>query len=399
MSRRTLAPAVLLALAGALVAAGAVALLYDVGGGLQALAILAPLGVATVLAASVLVDRRARLGGLRRQAAALAVLAAAQLGAAVLGFIAVMFISGHDGVLTVLVVLYGGAIAAWAVRLVARGAMADLDAVRGTLAAVGDGRRDVRTAVQGGGELAQLAAEVDRMVMRLDAEETARRGMMAAVSHDLRTPITSLRLLAEAIDDEIVPAAERREYVARMGTHLRALGVLIDDLFELTRLERREVAIDGRPVMLDALVREAVEAMRPQATARMVDVRAEVPEVLMAARGEPDQLLRVLFNLMQNAIRHTPADGHVVVRAEGVQGGVEVEVQDTGTGIAAADRAHVFEPFYRGDAARGADAGSGLGLAISRAIVEAHGGRIWLGPSEPGTRVRFRLPLADPEWA
>ena len=103
----------------------------------------------------------------------------------------------------------------------------------------------------------------------------------------------------------------------------------------------------------------------------------------------------MLFNLIQNAIRHTPADGSVVVRAEPVDAGIEVEIADSGEGIAPEEREHVFTAFYRGgaDAARTGD-GAGLGLAVSRAIVEAHGGRIWLADSPRGARVRFSLPIA-----
>jgi signal transduction histidine kinase len=104
----------------------------------------------------------------------------------------------------------------------------------------------------------------------------------------------------------------------------------------------------------------------------------------------PEQIQRVLFNLIQNAIRHTPADGSVTVRAEVAGGAVQVEVADTGTGIAEADRERIFEAFFQGGARSNGSAG--LGLAISRAIVEAHGGRIWLGPSADGTSIRFTLP-------
>jgi signal transduction histidine kinase len=258
---------------------------------------------------------------------------------------------------------------------------------------VGDGRRDVRTEVRGSDEIARLAADVDAMVARLDAEERARRDLVAAVSHDLRTPITALRLLADAIDDELVDPETRREYAARMGTHVRALGALIDDLFELTRIERGELGWSMEQVRLDLLVQETVEAMRPAADAGAVAVPAGPLGEAATARANAERLQRVLFNLIQNAIRHTPPDGSVTVRAEPVDGAVEIEVADTGPGIPAADRRRVFEPFFRGDPAR-TDAGAGLGLAISRAIVEAHGGRIWLVDSTVGTRVRFRLPAA-----
>ena len=122
---------------------------------------------------------------------------------------------------------------------------------------------------------------------------------------------------------------------------------------------------------------------------------AEVSALLQPARANPEKLQRVLFNLIQNAIRHTPADGSVVVRAEPIADRIEIEIADSGTGIALDEREHVFTAFYRGgaDAARTGN-GAGLGLAVSRAIVEAHGGQIWLPDSELGTRVRFSLPVS-----
>ena len=132
--------------------------------------------------------------------------------------------------------------------------------------------------------------------------------------------------------------------------------------------------------------------MRPAADAGSVAVRAHLNGSVGCSRGNREQLSRVLFNLIQNAIHHTPPDGSVTVRVEDAGGGVEIEVADTGAGIAAEQRDRVFEPFYRGDAARQSP-GAGLGLAISRAIVEAHGGSIWLEDATVGTRVRFRLPV------
>src|SRR5205085_5323664 len=125
------------------------------------------------------------------------------------------------------------------------------------------------------------------------------------------------------------------------------------------------------------LVDEIAAAMRVEVDAKGVAVRTEVAAELGVAHADPEKLQRVMFNLIQNAIRHTPADGSVTVRAESAGDWVEVEVADTGEGIPADQRAEVFDPFVRADDARGGE-GAGLGLAISRAIVEAHGGRIWL---------------------
>ena len=382
-------------LAFAVAVAGLVSLValarYDGHAALTTFEILAPLGCAAVLVAHGLARGRERVGSLRRQFAVVSTVAVVQLVAAVVLFVDQMFVSGHDAFFAVLAAVYATALTAWAVRLLGRRALDDVDAVRATLASVGEGRRDVRTGVRGRDEIARLAADVDAMVARLAAEEQARRGLIAAVSHDLRTPITALRLLADAIDDGVVDAETRREYAARMGTHVRALGALIDDLFELTRLESGDLTWTMERVPVDALLQETVEAMRPAAEADGVTVTAELGASIAAARANPEKLQRVLFNLIQNAIRHTPPDGSVTVRAESVGDGVEIEVADTGAGIATEHRARVFEPFYRADGAR-SDAGAGLGLAVSRAIVEAHGGTIWLEEATVGARVRFRLP-------
>ena len=122
----------------------------------------------------------------------------------------------------------------------------------------------------------------------------------------------------------------------------------------------------------------------------------EVAPDLPPARANAEKLQRVLFNLIQNAIRHTPADGSVTVRASVVDDGVQIEVADTGTGIGVGDRHRVFEAFYRGGPAASRPAGgAGLGLAISRAIVEAHGGRMWIADSRVGAHVRFTIPIVD----
>ncbi len=381
----------------AVVVAGLAAAGYGSAAGRSTLLILLPLGAATVFAGHAIVAARGRIGGLRRQFALLAAVAAAQLAVAVALFVQLMFVSGHDAFFTALIAAYAGALALWAGRLLGRRALADVDAVRATLEAVGQGRRDVRTSLGGRDELARLGADVDAMVVTLDGEERARRGLIAAVSHDLRTPLTSLRLLVDAIDDDLVTdPAMRREYLARISTNVHALSALIDDLFELSRLESGDIRWTMERVELGELVAETIEAMRPHAEAGAVAVRAELAPRLAAAQANPEQIQRVLFNLIQNAIRHTPADGSVVVRAAPAdQDAIEVEVADSGPGIGGDERDRIFEPFFQGgERAARSDGGAGLGLAISRAIVEAHGGRIWLADAESGTVVRFRLRCA-----
>ncbi len=384
-------------------AAGAVALTVAVAaaaaigyGGHAAVvsgAILLPLGLATVAGTHLLARNRHRIGGLRRQFVVVAALASAQLALAVGLFVELMFVSGHDAFFTALVALYTGAVAMWAARLLGLHALDDVAAVRHTLGTVVAGRRDVRTGVVGRDELAALAADVDTMIERLDGEERARTQLIAAVSHDLRTPLTSLQLLAEALGDDLFEPDRHRAALDRMTTNVRALSTLIDDLFELTRLQSGDLSWTLEQIRLDELVAETVEAMRPQASNHAVAVTADLPARLGTARANPEQLQRVLFNLIQNAIHHTPADGSVTVRASREDAGVLIEVADTGAGIAGTDRDRVFDAFVRAgrDASR-TDRGAGLGLAISRAIVEAHGGRIWVDDAPVGTSVRFTLP-------
>jgi signal transduction histidine kinase len=334
----------------ALTAAGA-GIAHGADSAVAVLEYLGPVAVATVIAVLLVADR---VSGLKRQLIAAGVITGVGLGVSVLLFVETMYISGHDALYTMLLAGYGLLIGGWSAWLL--------------------GRRAVRG---------------------LADAERARRDLIAAVSHDLRTPITSLRLLAEAVDDDIVDADTRHEYLRRMTTHVHALSAMIADLFELSRLEAGDIRWSMQRVRLDALVAETVDALRPHADAGGVAVRTELDPVLHAASAHPEQLQRVLFNLIQNAIRHTPTDGSVVVRAESTDDEVQIEVADTGEGIPDADRDRVFDAFFRSgaQAARG-DTGAGLGLAISRAIVEAHGGRIWLAGSGPGTRIRFSLPAA-----
>jgi signal transduction histidine kinase len=339
-------------------------------------------------------------GTLPRQFALTVAIAVAPVLVALIVIGLLMVVSGHGAALVAAIVIAAGALAVLAAMLVADGILGDVESIRDGLTAVGRGERDVQIRTAARDELSELAGAANMMIGRLKAEEAARdqsdaarRDLMAAVSHDLRTPITSLRLLAEAVDDEVVDGELRRSYIERMRTHIDALSALIDDLFELSRLEAGDINWSLERVPLGELVGETVEAMRVQADRKGVAVVAEVPPALGPARANPEKLQRVLFNLIQNAIRHTPADGSVVVRAEPVEDRIEIEVADTGDGIEPGDRESVFEAFYRADASRTSD-GAGLGLAVSRAIVEAHGGRIWLPETPVGTRVRFSVPAA-----
>ena len=273
-----------------------------------------------------------------------------------------MVISDHAVLLVSAIVIGAGVLAVIGAWLVSRALVADLDAIRDGLEAVGAGEREIVITTSANDELGQVANAANSMIARLageeaarDRSEAARHQLVASVSHDLRTPITSLRLLADAIGDDIVAGEQRRSYLRRMGTHIDALSALIDDLFELSRLEAGDIGWSLEQLAVGDLVDEAVDAMRAQAEAKGVRVAINMAPELSPARGNPEKLQRVLFNLIQNAIRHTPADGSVVVRAQPTPARASRSRSPTpARGSPPAEREHVFSPFYRGgaDAAR-----------------------------------------------
>jgi len=392
---------VLLALASAL-GGLTLALVYGAEDGLLTALFMLASGAPAIAGAHLLADRRAVAGPLSRQFAAGVGVIVALVALGVSAVALLMFLSSHDALLMVLLLAFSGGLIAYSASVLAAGVMRDLEAVRYGVHAVGEGSRDIRISTEARDEISELADAANRMAARLGASESerevaeaARRDLVAAVSHDLRTPLTSLRLLAGAVEDELVDENTRRRYLAQMSGHIEALSGLIDDLFELSRLEAGDIQWSMQQVALDELVAETVEAMRPHADQKRVAVRAEVSALVAPARANPEKLQRVLLNLIQNAIRHTPADGSVTVAAVSNGTTVEVEVADTGEGVAPEERDRIFEPFFRGGEGHSRTGeGTGLGLAICRAIVEAHGGKIWLSDSRTGTRVRFSLPSA-----
>jgi signal transduction histidine kinase len=395
-------PSVALGLLACLAGAAAVGIPYGTHAAIVTFALVAAVATSVLAVAHFAAARRAALGGLSRQFALAVALAIGAVLVAVWVGAEAMFVSHHDALVVSAMTAVGGIVAVRAGQLLARGVLQDVMALRDGLQAVGEGERDVRIVPGGRDELADLAAAANAAIAALgdeerarDSAEGARRRLVAAVSHDLRTPLASLRLLVESIEDGVATGETRDRYLREMKTHVSALSVMIDDLFELSRLEAGEIAWSLHQVEVGELVSETVAALQTQAAAHGVAVAAELPAGGVHAQANAEKVQRVLFNLIVNAIRHTPADGSVTVRArDGADGEIEVEVADDGAGIAPEERERVFEPFYRGgvDAASRSGDGAGLGLAISRAIVEAHGGRIWLEPVAPqGTRVRFTL--------
>jgi signal transduction histidine kinase len=254
--------------------------------------------------------------------------------------------------------------------------------------ALAAGELSVRAPVGGPREIADLATSFNAMATRLEQLFDARRELVAWASHDLRAPIASLQAMLEAIEDGLASA---EDYVPTLREQVRTLSTLVDDLFELARIDAGVLTLELRRTPVAPLVASAFQLLRPEAEARGVALSAEV-DVQMEARLAPDKIERVLSNLLTNALRHTPSDGSVAVRAEQRDSDVLLRIEDTGEGLQDDAPTRMFERFWRADRAR-SGSGAGLGLAIARGLVEAHGGRIWAeNRPQGGACIAFTIP-------
>jgi len=316
-----------------------------------------------------------------------------------------MFLSEHDlTTLGVILIAAGtvGVLAALAVgNRVGRASRALIDVTRH----IGDGDLDVDTLREPvPDELSRLHRELVAAARRLDdarrreqALDRSRRELVAWVSHDLRTPLAAIRAVTEALEDGVVDDAVT---VARYHTTLRVeaerLAALVDDLFELSRTQAGVLQLDFSRVPLADLVSDAIAGADAVAAAKGVRLEGRVtasPEVDASA----PEVLRALRNVLENAIRHTPSDGTIVVELGAEADHGYIEVRDSGGGIPPADLPRVFDVAFSGDPARTPGSGAGLGLAIARGLTEAHHGELTVRNENGGACFTFRLPLARSE--
>jgi len=260
----------------------------------------------------------------------------------------------------------------------------------------------VPTAVVLGRSVARRSVWEGDLRDRERAAEDARRQLVAWVSHDLRTPLAGIRAMTEALADRVVTdPADVADYAHQIRAESLRLSAMVDDLFEMSRIHAGAVAPPLMPVAVTDVVRAAVASVRPVAEASGVLVRVERPagETGAVVQGAAAELIRVVRNLLGNAVRHTPEHGEVVVSTGTDASEVWLRVDDSCGGIPEADLPRVFDVAYRGSSNRdsaydssGGPAGAGLGLAIARGLVEAHSGRIGVANQGSGCRFEVRLP-------
>jgi signal transduction histidine kinase len=256
------------------------------------------------------------------------------------------------------------------------------------------GQLDSRVPARGRDELGALGRSFNEMAAAIQAGLAARRDMVANISHDLRSPLASIRGNLETLllKERELPAAERRGFLEAALRSVDGFHRLVEELFELARLESGQARPRPESFPPGELVQDVVLKLRPRAEAAGVRLAAELPAELPPAHGELGLIERLLTNLIENALRFTPAGGTVKVSLAAEDGGTRVSVSDTGSGIAPEDLPHIFERFYRADRSRPAG-GAGLGLAIARQIAELHGSRLEV-ESSPGRGSRFHFLLA-----
>jgi two-component system, OmpR family, sensor histidine kinase BaeS len=258
---------------------------------------------------------------------------------------------------------------------------------------IGGGGYQARVPVAANGdELAALGRAFNQMAGALEATERHREALLADLAHELRTPLATLEAYVEGLADGVV-AADQAAWTVLQAELVR-LRRLTEDLTALSRAEEHRLDLRPRPVDPAVLATTAIQAAEPAFAAKGVALQAKADQGLPQVRVDPDRLGEVLANLLANALRHTPSRGLVEVTAVGRGDEVEVAVTDTGEGIPPELLERVFERFFRVDPARTrTGGGSGLGLTISRAIVEAHGGRMWAeSAGRGGARLVVRLP-------
>ena len=365
---------------------------------------IAALGAGLVCAAALLVLRLSRGASLTLR---LIVLVTATVLSVVAGTVAIavqMYISEHDLAVLIWVIAVSALLSLVVAWVIGRRLRRSSALLRDRARAIGAGAVVPSASVEGR-ELAELATELAETSHRLAAArdevavlDRSRRELIAWISHDLRTPLAALRAMAESIEDGV--AGDPARYLRQMRAQVGTLDRMVDDLFELSKIQTGTLSLSREPVSLFDLVSDSVADLSPVAAARQVRLR-ETGTGDLTLWGDARELSRVIGNLLMNAIQHSPPGGEILIRAdERDDGHVRLSVSDEGGGIPEEDLGRVFHPGWRGAQARtpvgdGTSSGAGLGLAIVHGIVEAHAGGVSVVNVPGGCRFDVVLPRGE----
>lgn len=349
-------------------------------------------GVTVVLA---MIASEVTAGSIGRRMLAATVIGPIVVAAAALVGARIMFIETHDAQFVVILVMFATVMALGTVSVLSRPLTRDLLQLERTVVRMGGGDLAARCELERSDEVGDLGRAVDAMAAQVESASAERDRiaaertfMLASLSHDARTPLTAMRAAVEALQDGMAPDPVR--YLNSVEKDLTAVEAIIENIFVLGRLDADELDLDFEEFDLVELVDAAVEAMEPLATASSINLKIDHPG-LVPVNASHTETMRVLCNLLSNAIRHSPADGDVWVMVSNDEETPQVHVLDDGPGFDAEFLPMAFEQFTRADPARDrAHGGAGLGLAVAQGLVQKLGGAIWAFPG-PGGKVGFSL--------
>jgi signal transduction histidine kinase len=313
-----------------------------------------------------------------------------------------MFTSEHDLLLAIILLLFASGIAMILGYFFSSTVTERILSLKLAAEKLANGDLQTRVVVNGRDELSALSITFNQMAEQLQTAdqkqrelETIRRDLVAWASHDLQTPLASMRAILEALSDGVVDEPDMvKRYLQTAQKDVMSLSALMDDLFQMSQLDAGGFPLNSVASSLSDLVSDTLESFSELAYRESVKLEGKVEPDVDPVFMDTQAIGRVLNNLISNALRHTPAGGEIRVHAWRTKQGVEVSVRDTGEGIQAQDIPHIFERFYRGEKSRNRDTGgAGLGLAIARGIIRAHGGDIRVeSQAGKGTQFTFYIP-------
>jgi PAS domain S-box-containing protein len=252
--------------------------------------------------------------------------------------------------------------------------------------------RDEQGTVIGASKIARDITEQKRLQRMAEEASRAKDEFLAALSHELRTPLNTVLGYVQMLQNGALEPEQHARALEVIDRNARALGKLVDDVLDTSRIITGRMRIELRPCALGQIVSEGVATIAPAAKTKGVLIHTSVPDDL-EVQADPDRLVQVLWNLLANAMKFTPSGGSVSVSATSTTQSVRISVADTGVGIAAGELPFVFQRFWQGEPGARSHSGLGLGLALVKHIIELHGGSVSVTSAGPGLGSRFDLEL------
>ena len=269
-----------------------------------------------------------------------------------------------------------------------------LKQIRYAAARISNGEFEKRVSIRSRDEIGELAKAFNHMASALENIEKMRRGFVANVSHELRTPMTSIRGFIEGILDGTIPPEKHSHYLTIVRDETNRLNRLVTDLLDLAKMEAGEMKLSITDFDINELIRKCVIKLETLLLEKDLSVDADFEEEDLVVSGDPDAIERVVYNLLHNAIKFTPAGGRISIVTKSTRDAAEVTIRDTGIGIGESELDMIWDRFYKSDKSRSRDkTGTGLGLAIVRNIINEHGQRI-SAQSKLGEGTAFTFTLA-----